>query len=97
MEAVGQLVNVSRSGLSVRASELPRAGAIIALQFESPVGKLVDVRGEVRWNARASSTAPRDGFGVRLHEPPRAYREFVAWALSRSEKCEEDGAEDGEL
>lgn len=76
-EGVGALRDVSRQGLFVHARDIPRQGAIVALQFEGPTGKLVDLRGEVRWSARDS-----DGFGVRLHEPPKEYRDFVGWALS---------------
>ena len=90
-EAVGKLVEVSRSGLQVAAAELPRPGAIIALQFESPGGKLVDVRGVVRWNTQSRPDDTPESFGVRLHEPPREYREFVAWALA---ECDPDEAED---
>ena len=92
MESVGLLQDVSRSGLYVRAPELPRPGAIVALQFESPTGKLVDIRGQVRWN---SSGSDPDGFGVRVHEPPREYREFVAWALAEAEKDDEGAADPG--
>lgn len=94
-ESVGQLLDVSRSGVSIRAAELPRPGAIVALQFESPVGKLVDVRGEVRWSQCARDGHP-DGFGVRLHEPPREFRDFVEWALSHFD-LPGDEADDGDL
>ena len=98
VEATGHLCNVSRSGMYVRTGEPPRSGAIVALQFEAPAGKLVDLRGEVRWNAAGAARAGRpEGFGVRLHEPPREYREFVVWALSSCEKPDADGAGSGEL
>ena len=92
VEAVGQLHDVSRSGLYVRSTDLPRPGAVIALQFESPLGRLIDVRGEVRWSSKRSGgdSAP-DGFGVRLHEPPAPFRDFVCWVLTQCEKSEEDG------
>lgn len=99
-EAVGLLLDVSRAGVYVEAAELPREGAVVAMQFESPDGTLVDLRGEVRWSedreGRASATR---GFGVRLREPPRAYREFVSWLLSQNdEKGEQDGRDgEGEL
>lgn len=80
-EAVGELVDVSRSGLSIAAAEQPRPGAIAAVQFESPDGKLVDARGQVRWRDAAEGA-----FGVRIHEPPREFRDFVAWALAQSER-----------
>lgn len=88
-EGTGKLADVSRSGLHVRAVAPPRPGAIIALQFESPTGKLVDVRGQVRWISQApgETGAPRS-FGVRLHEPPREFRDFVSWALSLGEEPE---------
>jgi hypothetical protein len=95
-ESVGKLLDVSRSGVSIRAAELPRPGAIVALQFESPVGKLVDVRGEVRWSEPERDGHP-DSFGVRLHEPPKEFREFVAWALSCCEMSPGDEADDEDL
>lgn len=97
-EALGTLIEVSRSGLYVRSSEPPRPGAIVALQFESPTGKLVDVRGEVRWSAQGARAAERpDGFGVQVHEPPREYRDFVSWALAQCEQSDQsDQSDDGE-
>jgi len=92
VESVGHLHDVSRQGLYVRAVDLPRPGAVIALQFESPMGKLIDVRGEVRWSSkRSGGDADPDGFGVRLHEPPAPFRDFVTWVLSQCEKHDEDG------
>ena len=83
-EAVGTLHNVSRAGVGIRSAEVPRPGAIIALSFESPSGALVDARGEVRWNTRGLATGRvPEGFGVRLHEPPKAFREFFLWALEQ--------------
>jgi hypothetical protein len=84
-ESVGTLQNVSRAGVGIQSAEVPRPGAIIALTFESPHGVLVDARGEVRWNTRgfASSRLP-DGFGVRLHEPPREFRDFFRWAVEHA-------------
>ncbi len=88
-EGVGRLVDVSKSGLYIRARDLPRPNAIVAVQFESPVGKLVDARGQVRWNSSEQGAAP-DGFGVKLYEPPIEFREFVTWVLSQSEKWDDD-------
>ena len=95
MEGVGRLIDVSRSGVNVRASEPPRPGAIIALQFESASGKLVDVRGEVRWSRDEGDEAQAQAFGVRIHEPPREFRDFVNWVLARGEKP--DAGADPEL
>ncbi len=90
-ESVGTLENVSRAGVRIRSAEVPRPGVLVALTFESPNGGLVDARGEVRWNTRglASSRTP-DGFGVRLHEPPREFRAFFQWACAQ---CDEDETE----
>jgi len=57
---------------------------IIALSFESPHGSFVDVRGEVRWNTRGLAARTPEGFGVRLHEPPREFCEFFVWAVEQS-------------
>lgn len=86
-ESIGQLKNVSRAGVFVSASDLPRAGAPVALQFESPVGEAVNLRGEVRWISQGvpDSHVPT-GFGVLLREPPREYRAFFLWALDQAEK-----------
>ncbi len=83
-EAIGHLKNVSRSGLFIRAPELPRPGAVVALQFRSPTGTLVDVRGEVRWTT-AVLDAPdvRPGFGVLLHEPARQFIDFFRWVIGQ--------------
>ncbi len=83
-EASGHLKNVSRAGLFVRAPDLPRPGAVVALQFRSPTGALVDVRGEVRWTtAGLDSLDVRPGFGVLLHEPPRQFVEFYRWVIGQ--------------
>ncbi len=91
-ESVGELKNISRAGVFVRTGELPRPGVQIALQFESPLGQVVDVRGEVRWSTRglASGDLP-EGFGVKIVEPPQAYREFFSWALAQVEKEDPEG------
>ena len=86
-EAIGQLKNVSRAGIFVSASELPRPGVPVAMQFESPGGETVNLRGEVRWIAQgAPDSKVPTGFGVLLREPPREYRTFFLWALDQVEK-----------
>jgi hypothetical protein len=89
VEGIGQLKNTSRAGLFVASTQMPRPGAVVALQFRSPNGLLVDLRGEVRWTTQGlpnPDLAP--GFGVLLQEPPREYREFFLWALSQAKDDE---------
>lgn len=92
-EATGVLKSASRGGLFIAAAALPHAGCAIVVQFDSPVGPLVNVRGEVRWTTRGHERpgAP-DGFGVMLHEPPAEYREFFLWAMEETDKRELDPA-----
>ncbi len=89
-EAVGQLLNVSRAGLFVVSRDLPRLGSVVALQFRSPAGTLVDARGHVRWTTRLSPerfhAAGVEGFGVALQEPGREFRDFMAWLSERDEE-----------
>jgi hypothetical protein len=83
-ESVGHLRNISRAGLFVQTSEIPRAGAIVGIQFQPPIGDLVDLRGEVRWTTQGLAKpdlAP--GFGVSILEPPREYRDFFRWAYAQ--------------
>ncbi len=91
VEGVGHLKNVSRAGLFVRTPDLPRPGAPVALQFESPSsGGLVNLRGEVRWSTDGlGALAPQAGFGVLVHEPTRDFADFLRWAIEQAEK--EDG------
>lgn len=89
-ESVGHLKNVSRAGIFVRASELPRPGAAVALQFRAPSGVLVDLRGEVRWNTHGLTAVASAGFGVAIQEPGREYIEFFLWALERSQYEEKE-------
>ncbi len=83
-ESVGLLKSASRAGVFIEASELPHAGNAVVLQFESPSGRMVNGRGEVRWTTRGldGSEIPT-GFGVLLHEPPAEYRDFFLWAMGR--------------
>jgi len=82
--AFGSARDASRAGLFVRSNELPRTGSPIAVQFRSPIGVLVDLRGEVRWTTQGlAAVAGAPGFGVQLHEPSREYREFVLWAVGQ--------------
>jgi hypothetical protein len=84
IEGVGYLKNVSRAGVFVSTREIPRVGAVIAVQFRTVSGSLVDLRGEVRWNSRGlADPEVVPGFGVLLHEPPREFREFYLWVASR--------------
>jgi hypothetical protein len=87
-EGVGHLKNVSRAGLFVRSSDLPRPGAPIALQFEAPAtGEMVNLRGEVRWNTDGLMHANvQSGFGVLLFEPSREFGDFFRWAVEQLEK-----------
>jgi hypothetical protein len=64
----------------VRTQEIPRLGAVVAIQFRSPLGDLIDARGDVRWTTRLTAAPDASqGFGVALHEPGRAFREFMSW------------------
>ena len=92
-ESVGTLCNVSRAGVGIRSAEVPRSGAIVALSFESPHGVLVDARGEVRWNTRGLASRVPEGFGVRLYEPPREFRDFFTWALEQGGDHEADSVD----
>jgi hypothetical protein len=86
-EAVGQLLNASRAGVFVTSRDLPRLGSVVAIQFRSPLGTLVDARGHVRWTTRLSperfQAAGVEGFGVALREPGREFRDFMAWLSER--------------
>lgn len=93
-ESIGTLHNVSRAGVGIRSADVPRPGVIVALSFESPHGALVDARGEVRWNTRGlASTVVPEGFGVRISEPPREFRDFFLWALERGGDSEADSVD----
>ncbi len=84
IESLGHLANASRAGVFVLASELPRTGAAVAVQFRSPTGTLVDLRAEVRWTTQGiTGSSAVAGFGVQLHEPSPEYREFMLWALAQ--------------
>lgn len=87
VESTGHLKDVSRAGISVCSAEIPRSGAVVAIQFRAPSGALVDVRGEVRWTTQglAGARGPA-GFGVVLTEPPREYRDFFLWALAQAKE-----------
>ncbi len=90
-EGVGVLSSVSRAGFFVLSDAPPRPGVPVVLQFESPTGRLVNLRGQVRWNTRSQVDAgERRGFGVVLSEPPPEYREFFLWAQEQTEKPGED-------
>jgi hypothetical protein len=86
-------MDVSRAGLFVQAEELPSPGSAVTLQFRSPAGALVDLRGQVHWNTEslADPDVP-SGFGIRLCEPPREYRAFFRWVLSQLKNDEGDAS-----
>ncbi len=91
VEGVGVLSSVSRAGFFVLSDAPPRPGGPVVLQFESPTGRLVNLRGEVRWNTQGQVVAgERHGFGVVLSEPPPEYREFFLWAQEQTEKLADD-------
>jgi len=86
-EGVGHLKNVSRAGLLVRSSDLPRPECPISLAFENPEsGESINLRGEVRW----TTSDPAPSFGVQLHEPPREFVDFFRWAVEQLEKPDPD-------
>jgi hypothetical protein len=91
-EGLGHLKNVSRAGMFVRSSDLPRPGSAITLQFDLPTtgGGTVNLRGEVRWTSEGQgSVDPSPGFGVQILEPPREFAEFFRWAVEQLEKADE--------
>ena len=87
VEIVGTLGNVSKAGMFVTASDLPRISARIALEFRMPAGLVVNVTGEVRWTTADQSRPDLpSGFGVLVREIPREYVEFFRWASEQDEK-----------
>ena len=92
IEAVGRISEVSRAGLFIESDEFPRPGAVIAVQFHTESGELVDLRGEVRWTTQgAAHGSETEGFGMLVHEAPLAYRDFFVQTLDDPEK--DDGEE----
>ncbi len=92
IEAVGRVSEVSRAGLFIESDEFPRPGAVIAVQFHTENGELVDLRGEVRWTTQgAAHGSETEGFGMLVHEAPLAYRDFFVQARDDSKK--DDGEE----
>ena len=88
-EGVGHLKNVSRAGMFVRSSDLPRPESAIAIQFEAPeTGASINLRGEVRWTTDGHGISAGPGFGVQLHEPSREFVDFLRWAIEQGEKEE---------
>ncbi len=87
MEATGELMAISRAGMFVHTDEIPRPGAVVAIQFRTQAGDQVDVRGVVRWNTeKVVNPEVPCGFGVLVHEPPPEWREFFLSAQSEQEK-----------
>ncbi len=94
VEGTGTLESVSRAGAFVRTSELPRAGAVVVLQFRSPGGVLVDLRGEVRWTTQGlAGEDVEPGFGVVLQEPSLEFRTFLRWVVDQATDPEKREAE----
>ena len=91
-EGIGHLKNVSRAGLLVRSSDLPRPECAISIAFENPEsGASINLRGEVRWTTDGQgSRDPSPAFGVQIHEPPREFTEFFRWAVEQLEKPEDE-------
>ena len=88
---MGEITEVSRTGVFIETNEIPRSGAVVALQFWTPTGDLVDLRGEVRWNTHGLVLPEHDtGFAVLLSEPPAEFREFYLWAQEELEKPDDD-------
>jgi hypothetical protein len=79
VEATGELANVSRAGLFIAAADLPRPGSLATIQFRFADGRIVDVRGDVRWITQRRTALAGPGFGVSLREPGREFFEFVRW------------------
>ncbi|HTO55444.1 MAG TPA: PilZ domain-containing protein [Myxococcota bacterium] len=92
VEGVGHLKNVSRAGLLVRSSDLPRPECPISLAFEHPdSGASITLRGEVRWTTDGQGSGDASpAFGVQLHEPPRAFTDFFRWAVEQLEKSDDE-------
>ena len=96
LDATGEITEVSRTGVFIQTDEIPRPGAVVAVQFWAPSGDLVDLRGEVRWSTKGLASAEElRGFGVLVYEAPQPYREFYLWAQSQKEEGVEGVESDG--
>ena len=91
VQGQGYLKNVSKSGVFVRADDLPRRGETVKVSFARGYGEWVRIEGEVCWTtADLDLDRPvRSGFGLRIEDPPPEFREFYRQLL------EDDEAESG--
>jgi hypothetical protein len=70
----GQLVNVSATGVFVRAERRPKTGEHVQIILQSSTPEL-SISGTVRWRGRRHDGI--EGFGVQLVEPPHSFLEIV--------------------
>ncbi len=80
----GLVGNLSRDGLFLQGSLLPKEGEHVAIKFTTPNGREITVEGTTRWTTHADAdddTVPL-GFGVELSSYGNDYRVVVEDYLS---------------
>lgn len=77
----GKIQNVGEGGLFVGTASIPEQGEYVQVQFRSPAGDPMEVRGLVWWTT--SQRHRRPGFGLRLLSANQNYRAMVRALLGR--------------
>lgn len=78
---LGFTIDVSESGLFVKATIVYPPGTRLVLDLALPDGATISLRGEVSWVKRVPPSLARHlrkaGMGIAVLEPPVAYLDFV--------------------
>ena len=84
LRGAGEITNLSKSGLFIRARLLPLPGDELTLTIRPGTPAAFDVRGTVCWNTdQLSSASASPGFGIRLPTPTPDFSRFFEEMLLR--------------
>jgi hypothetical protein len=80
-DMLGFTDDLSEIGIFIKTSRVVPPGTKLKIQVTFPDGGVVNLTGEVVWGKMVPPSMARfikkNGFGVRLLNPPRTYLEFV--------------------
>jgi len=86
----GYIGNVSESGIGylITSSVMLKGDVppyeIVELSFETPEGKLIELRCEVRWSQKGLFSGKTTSLGMRIIDPPPEYQQWLKEQIESS-------------
>ncbi len=73
--------NVSEKGIFVRTMRARSIGTVVDIELSLPSGKIIKLRGRVKWALKTPFQQIKNGMGIQLIDIPPEYTEFIKTEL----------------